>query len=89
MAGLEGAGIIATLKHFAGYAASRDARNHAPVSMGPRELADTVLPPFETAVRLGGARSVMTSYADVDGVPGTANAELLGRILRDLSLIHI
>lgn len=83
VAGLEGAGIIATLKHFAGYAASRGARNHAPVSMGPRELADTVLPPFETAVRLGGARSVMTSYADVDGVPGTANAELLGRILRD------
>jgi beta-glucosidase-like glycosyl hydrolase len=32
---------------------------------------------------VGGARSVMTSYADVDGVPGTANAELLGRILRD------
>ena len=80
---VEGAGIIATLKHFAGYAASRGARNHAPVSMGPRELADTVLPPFETAVRLGGARSVMTSYADVDGVPGTANAELLGRVLRD------
>ncbi len=71
VAGLEGAGIIATLKHFAGYAASRGARNHAPVRMGPRELADTVLPPFETAVRLGGARSVMTSYA-----------ELLGRILR-------
>ena len=81
--GLEGAGIIATLKHFAGYAVSRGARNHAPVRMGPRELADTVLPPFETAVRLGGARSVMTSYADVDGVPGTANAELLGRVLRD------
>lgn len=57
VAGLEGAGIIATLKHFAGYAASRGARNHAPVSMGPRELADTVLPPFETAVRLWAARA--------------------------------
>ncbi|MEV6547065.1 glycoside hydrolase family 3 N-terminal domain-containing protein, partial [Streptomyces sp. NPDC051665] len=29
--GLESAGIIATLKHFAGYSASRAARNHAPV----------------------------------------------------------
>ena len=83
VAGLESAGIIATLKHFAGYSASRGARNHAPVSMGRLELEDTVLPPFETALRLGGARSVMTSYTDIDGIPSTANGELLGAILRD------
>lgn len=82
VAGLESAGVIATLKHFAGYAASRGARNHAPVSMGPREFADTVLPPFETALRQGGARSVMTSYTDVDGIPSTANRELLDGVLR-------
>lgn len=82
VAGLESAGVIATLKHFAGYAASRGARNHAPVSMGPREFADTVLPPFETALRQGGARSVMTSYTDVDGMPSTANRELLDGVLR-------
>ncbi|HZE41872.1 MAG TPA: glycoside hydrolase family 3 N-terminal domain-containing protein [Stackebrandtia sp.] len=81
--GLEGAGIIATLKHFAGYSASRAARNHAPVSMGPREFADIVLPPFEMAVRLGGARSVMNAYTDVDGVPAAANRELLTGILRE------
>jgi beta-glucosidase-like glycosyl hydrolase len=83
VAGLEGAGIIATLKHFAGYAASRGARNHAPVSMGPREFADTVLPPFETALRHGGARSVMTSYTDVDGVPSSSNRHLLTTVLRE------
>ncbi|WP_164234740.1 beta-glucosidase family protein [Microbacterium hydrocarbonoxydans] len=82
VSGLEGAGIIATLKHFAGYAASRGARNHGPVSMGPREFADTVLPPFETALRQGGARSVMTSYTDVDGVPSTANRALIDGLLR-------
>ena len=38
--GLERAGIVATLKHFAGYSASRGGRNLAPVSMGRRELAD-------------------------------------------------
>ena len=54
--GLQSAGIIATLKHFAGYSASRAARNHGPVSMGRRELMDMVLPPFETAVALGGGR---------------------------------
>ncbi|WEH13142.1 glycoside hydrolase family 3 N-terminal domain-containing protein [Streptomyces sp. VNUA24] len=81
--GLESAGIIATLKHFAGYSASKGARNHAPVSMGPRELADVILPPFEAALRDGGARSVMNSYADVDGVPAGADAGLLTRLLRD------
>ncbi|MFM9695049.1 beta-xylosidase/alpha-l-arabinosidase [Streptomyces europaeiscabiei] len=81
--GLESAGIVATLKHFAGYSASRAARNHAPVSMGPREFADVILPPFETAIREGGARSVMNSYADVDGVPAGADAGLLTRLLRE------
>ncbi len=38
--GLQSAGVIATLKHFAGYSASRGARNHGPVSMGRRELID-------------------------------------------------
>ncbi|GAA4623546.1 glycoside hydrolase family 3 N-terminal domain-containing protein [Actinoallomurus vinaceus] len=81
--GLESAGVIATLKHFAGYSASRAARNHAPVSMGRREFADVILPPFEMALRDGGARSVMNSYADVDGVPAGADASLLTDLLRD------
>src|SRR5690606_39688774 len=45
--GLESAGIVATLKHFAGYSVSRAGRNLAPVSTGPREPADVVLPPAE------------------------------------------
>jgi len=81
--GLQSSGIVATLKHFAGYSASRAGRNLAPVSMGPREFADVILPPFETAIREGGARSVMHSYADVDGVPAAANAELLTGLLRE------
>ncbi|MEV4840674.1 glycoside hydrolase family 3 N-terminal domain-containing protein [Nonomuraea sp. NPDC049486] len=81
--GLEGAGIVATLKHFAGYAASRGGRNLAPAHMGPRELSDVVLPPFEMALRLGGARSVMNSYAEIDGVPVAADESLLTGLLRD------
>ena len=81
--GLQGAGVLATLKHFAGYSASRGARNHGPVSMGRRELLDVILPPFEAAVRLAGAASVMNSYADVDGVPAGADGWLLTELLRD------
>lgn len=80
--GLQGAGVLATLKHFAGYSASRAARNHGPVSMGRRELMDVVLPPFEAAVTLAGVGSVMNSYADVDGVPAGADIWLLTELLR-------
>ncbi|MEV5552263.1 glycoside hydrolase family 3 N-terminal domain-containing protein [Nonomuraea wenchangensis] len=81
--GLESTGVIATLKHFAGYSASRAARNHGPVSMGRRELMDMILPAFETAIVLGGARSVMNSYSDVDGLPAGADPWLLTEVLRD------
>jgi beta-xylosidase len=81
--GLQSAGVHATLKHFAGYSASRAGRNMAPVAMGRRELRDMILPPFEMAIRLGGARAVMPSYTDMDGVPTTADRELLTDVLRD------
>jgi beta-glucosidase len=81
--GLQDAGVHATLKHFVGYSASRAGRNHAPVHVGRRELEDVLLPPFEMAVRSGGVRSVMNSYAEIDGVPVAATAEYLTGILRD------
>jgi beta-glucosidase-like glycosyl hydrolase len=81
--GLQAAGVHATLKHFVGYSGSKSGRNHAPVSAGPREVADVYLPPFEMAVLDGGARSVMNSYNDVDGVPMASNAEYLTTILRE------
>ncbi|WP_433544434.1 beta-glucosidase (plasmid) [Streptomyces sp. CA-294286] len=81
--GLEAAGVVATLKHFAGYSASRAARNHAPAPLGPRELADVILPPFEMAVRDGGARSVMPAYNDIDGLPAHAHPGLLTQLLRE------
>ncbi|HEY5554631.1 MAG TPA: glycoside hydrolase family 3 N-terminal domain-containing protein [Cellulomonas sp.] len=81
--GLQDAGVHATLKHFVGYSGSRAGRNHAPVSAGPREIADIFLPPFEMAVRDGGARSVMNSYTDIDGVPVASSPELLTHLLRE------
>ncbi|HEY3088277.1 MAG TPA: glycoside hydrolase family 3 N-terminal domain-containing protein [Jatrophihabitantaceae bacterium] len=80
--GLESAGVVATLKHFVGYSASRAGRNLAPVPIGPRELSDVLLPPFEMALRAG-ARSVMNSYCDLDGLPVAADASLLTEWLRE------
>lgn len=80
--GLESSGIVATLKHFVGYSGSRAGRNLAPVSAGPREIADVFLPPFEMALRAG-ARSVMNSYTDTDGVPAAGDPALLTTLLRE------
>jgi beta-xylosidase len=80
--GLESAGIVATLKHFVGYSASRGARNLGPTGVGARELADVLLPPFEHALRAG-ARSVMHSYTELDGVPTASDGSLLSGLLRE------
>ncbi|WP_166980500.1 glycoside hydrolase family 3 N-terminal domain-containing protein [Paramicrobacterium fandaimingii] len=80
--GLQAEGIHATLKHFVGYSASQSGRNHAPVHAGPREIADVLLPPFEMAVRDGGVRSVMNSYAEIDGVPVASDPALFEDLLR-------
>ncbi|WFE20596.1 glycoside hydrolase family 3 N-terminal domain-containing protein [Solwaraspora sp. WMMD937] len=81
--GLQSQGVHATLKHFVGYSASRAGRNFAPVHAGPREVADVLLPPFEMALLDGGARSVMHSYAEIDGVPVAADPAMLTGVLRD------
>ena len=81
--GLEASGIVATLKHFVGYSASRAGRNLAPVSVGARELADVLLPPFEMVVRDAKPRSVMNAYTDLDGVPTAADRDLLTGLLRE------
>lgn len=81
--GLQEAGVMATLKHFVGYSASKAGRNHAPAPLGRRELEDMLLPPFEMAVREGGVQSVMNSYSDIDGEPVGASVELLTTVLRD------
>ena len=80
--GLQSAGVIATGKHFAGYSASRGARNHGPVPMGRRDLMDVILPPFEAAVTQANAGSVVNSSADMDNVPAGADSWLLTDLLR-------
>ncbi len=81
--GLQSKGVHATLKHFVGYSSSQSGRNFAPVHMGPRELNDIMLLPFEMAVLDGNVRSVMHSYSEIDGVPTAADESLLTGVLRD------
>ncbi|MGR5142269.1 glycoside hydrolase family 3 N-terminal domain-containing protein [Photobacterium sp. DNB23_23_1] len=75
--------LIATLKHYVGHSASEGARNHAPVNLGFKELNDTFLLPFEMAVKLGNAGSVMPAYHDIDGEPCHSSSYLMTEVLRN------
>ncbi len=75
-------GVIATGKHFAGYAASEGGLNWAPAHLGPRELRDLYAFPFEAAIREAGLASVMNGYHELDGIPCGASKALLDDLLR-------
>lgn len=75
-------GVISTLKHFVAYGIPEGGHNGNPSNVGRRDLYENFLPPFKAAVDAG-ALSVMTSYNSIDGVPSTANPELLRGILKD------
>jgi len=75
-------GVVATLKHFAGHGASEGGRNHGPVNVSPRELREVHIFPYEAAIRIARARSVMNAYHAIDGIPCAASRELLTDILR-------
>ncbi|MGR5092811.1 glycoside hydrolase family 3 N-terminal domain-containing protein [Vibrio maritimus] len=74
--------VLATLKHYVGHSFSEGARNHAPVHIGFKELNDTFLLPFEMAVKLGNAGSIMPAYHDIDGEPCHSSEYLLTQVLR-------
>ncbi|MFK3704094.1 glycoside hydrolase family 3 N-terminal domain-containing protein [Klebsiella sp. NPDC088457] len=75
--------VLATLKHYVGHSFSEGARNHAPVHLGFCELNDTFLLPFEMAVKLANAGSVMPAYHDIDNQPGHSDSFLLTTVLRE------
>lgn len=74
--------VNATLKHLTGHGQPLAGMNIAPAPMGERELREIFLPPFEAAIKLANARSVMASYNEIDGIPSHANKQLLTDILR-------
>ena len=76
-------GVAATGKHLVGHGLAEGGMNQAPAHIGPRELADEQLFPFEAAVRTTGIASMMPAYCDVDGLPCHASHELLTATLRE------
>ena len=77
----ERAGVIATPKHFVANVGD-GGRDSYPIDLSVRQLDELHFPPFLSAVRNAGARSIMTAYNSVDGSPATQNRWLLTDVLR-------
>jgi beta-glucosidase len=77
----ERAGIVATPKHFVANV-GEGGRDSYPIDHDERILMERYLPPFEVAIRQAHARSIMTAYNSVDGLPATQNPRLLTGILK-------
>ncbi|MBD9091994.1 MAG: beta-glucosidase [Bacteroides oleiciplenus] len=76
-----GKSVIATLKHFAAYGWTEGGHNGGSAHIGSREMEEAIYPPFREAVAAG-ALSVMSSYNEIDGIPCTANYNLLTEVLK-------
>ena len=74
--------LAATVKHFAAYGIPEGGHNGAAAQTGPNMLMSDYLSNFEIAVK-NGAKSIMTSYNAIDGVPCTSNSWLLKDVLRE------
>lgn len=74
--------VVATLKHLTGHGQPQAGVNTAPAHIAPRELAEVFLTPFEAAIKLANAASVMPSYNEVDGIPSHINQQLLQNVVR-------
>lgn len=82
LAGLHSTGAEGTIKHFCGN--NRETRRHFLDSViSERALREIYLRGFEKAVKKGCAKSVMTTYGQVNGVWTAGNYDLVTGILRD------
>ena len=74
--------IMSTAKHYVAYSTPVAGVNIAPVEVGPRDLRDLHLYPFEKAIKEANVYSVMPAYNEVNGIPVHADETLLRDILR-------
>ena len=73
--------IITTPKHFIANVGD-GGRDSYPIHWNERLLDEIYFPPFEAAIKRGGARSIMTAYNSLDGIPCSANNWLLNKKLK-------
>ena len=74
--------MAACLKHYVGYGASEAGRDYVYTEISAQTLWDTYLLPYEMGVKAGAA-TLMSSFNDISGVPGSANHYTMTAILKE------
>lgn len=75
-------GVMATGKHFLGHGISEAGMNCTPVHIGPRELRDVILMPFQAVVQEAHLASMMNAYSELDNVVVASSRAVLTDLLR-------
>ena len=73
--------MAACLKHYVGYGASEAGRDYVYTEISAQTLWDTYILPYEMGVKAGAA-TLMSSFNDISGVPGSANPYIMTEILK-------
>jgi len=87
--GYQGAGltsldaVASCLKHYVGYGASEAGRDYVYTEISRPTLWNTYLLPYRMSVEAG-THTLMSSFNDISGVPGSANRYTLTEVLRDM-----
>ncbi len=74
--------VVACAKHYVAYGAVEGGRDYNTVDISEQLLREIYLPPLKGAVDAG-VGTLMSSFQDLNGVPGVANHHTLTDILRD------
>ena len=74
---------IAGLCHYPGQSQPVSGLERGAMEISERMLREVFLPPWQTAIKAGGALGVMATYPAIDGIPVHASSWILTDILRN------
>lgn len=73
--------LAACAKHWVGYGAAEAGRDYSTTEISERTLREIYFPPFKAALDAG-VLTFMSAFNDLNGVPASANAFTLTKVLR-------
>ena len=74
--------VLACAKHWVAYGAAEGGRDYNTTDLSENTLREIYFPPFKAAIDAG-VGTVMSSFNAINGIPATANAFTLTKVLRE------
>ncbi|WP_407527987.1 glycoside hydrolase family 3 N-terminal domain-containing protein [Methylobacterium oryzisoli] len=80
--------LATTVKHYIGYGTVEGGRDYDATRAAPTELRDIHLPAFRAGIEAG-SEAVMTALTSLNGLPVSADADLLGLLRKELGFTGV